>query len=140
MKYLLDGGTLKAALCGRLPVALKMAELGPGDVAVSVVSRLQLEIGLSSSPKAQTRYARLYEVLSNTIRTIEFGEHEAQQAATLGAYLKSGGEAIGTMELILAAQAMTHHFTLVVDDITPYRMVTGLKVENWLSEKTDHSH
>lgn len=134
MKYLLDAGTLSAALCGRLPVVLKLAELGPGEVALSVLSRMQVEIGLRSRPRAQARYARLLRTLSQTVRTLEFGEADAAQAATLGAYLESGGERIGPMELMLAAQAMTHRYTLVVDDVAPYRMVNGLNVENWLAK------
>lgn len=132
VKYLLDAGTLSAALRGRLPVVLKLAELGPGEVAMSVVSRMQVEIGLRVRPRAQARYARLLRTLAETVRMVEFGVIEAQQATTLGAYLESTGERIGLMELMLAAQAMTHRYTLVVDDLAPYRMVTGLNVENWV--------
>lgn len=138
MKYLLDAGTLSAALRGRLPVVLKLAELGPGEVAMSVLSRMQVEIGLRTRPRAQARYARLLRTMAQTVRTLEFGEAEAAQAATLGAYLESlsdsGGEKIGPMELMLAAQAMTHRYTLVVEDVAPYRMVNGLNVENWLGK------
>ncbi|MGQ0530050.1 MAG: type II toxin-antitoxin system VapC family toxin [Panacagrimonas sp.] len=138
MKYLLDAGTVSAALRGRLPVVLKLAELGPGEVAMSVLSRMQVEIGLRTRPRAQARYARLLKTMAETVRILEFGEAEAQQAATLGAYLESllgaGGERIGPMELMLAAQAMTHRYTLVAEDLTPYRMVTGLNVENWLGK------
>jgi tRNA(fMet)-specific endonuclease VapC len=134
MKYLLDAGTLSAALRGRLPVVLKLAELGPGEVAMSVLSRMQVEIGLRTRPRAQQRYARLLRTLSETVKTLEFGEAEAQQAATLGAYLEQGGERIGPMELMLAAQAMTHRYTLVAEDLAPYRMVNGLNVENWIGK------
>lgn len=134
MKYMMDAGTLSAALRGRLPVVLKLAELGPGEVAMSVFSRMQVEIGLRTQPRAQARYARLLRTLAESVRIVEFGEVEARQAATLGAYLESGGERIGPMELMLAAQAMTHRYTLVAEDIAPYRMVTGLNVENWLGK------
>lgn len=137
MKYLLDAGTLSAALRGRLPVVLKLAELGPGEVAMSVLSRMQVEIGLRSQPRAQARYARLLKTLSESVRVVDFGAAEAQQAATLGAYLESGGERIGPMELMLAAQAMTHRYTLVAEDLAPYRMVTGLNVENWLGKSPE---
>ena len=123
MKYLLDAGTLAAALRGRLPVALKLAELGPGDVAISVLSRMQVEIGLCSSSRAQARHSRLFMACAASINSI-----------TLGAYLQSGGESIGVMELMLAAQAMTNRYTLIAEDMRPYRMVTGLNVESWLSK------
>jgi predicted nucleic acid-binding protein len=38
------------------------------------------------------------------------------------------------MELMLAAQAMTHRYTLVAEDLAPYRMVNGLNVENWIGK------
>ena len=53
MKYLLDAGTLSAALRGRLPVVLKLAELGPGEIAMSVLSRMQVEIGLRTKSGAK---------------------------------------------------------------------------------------
>jgi tRNA(fMet)-specific endonuclease VapC len=113
---------------------LKLAELGPGEVEMSVLSRMQVEIGLRTKPRAQARYARLLRTLAETVKTVEFGEAEAQQAATLGAYLEQGGEHIGPMELMLAAQAMTHRYTLVAEDLAPYRMVNGLNVENWIGK------
>lgn len=137
MKYLLDAGTLSAALMGRLPVARRLGEAEPGDIAVSVLSRMQVEIGLRTQPRARARYARLLRAMDQAVRTIEFGEAEARQAATLGAYLQAHGEAIGPMELMLAAQAMTHHHTLVADDLAPYRMVTGLNVENWVGRAAE---
>lgn len=135
MKYLLDAGTLSAALMGRLPVARKLGETEPGDIAISVLSQMQVEIGLRRNPQARARYARFLRVLKQSVRVIEFGEAESKQAATLGAYLQSTGEPIAPMELMLAAQAMTHHYTLVAEDLAPYRMVTGLNVENWLGKQ-----
>ena len=137
MKYLLDAGTLSAALMGRLPVARKLAETEPGDIALSVVSRMQVEIGLRTQPRARARYARLLRVMDQTLRLIEFGEAEARQAATLGAYLQANGVDIGPMELMLAAQAITHQHTLVVENTVPYQMVTGLNLENWLSKSPE---
>lgn len=133
MKYLLDADTLCAALCGRLPVVTRLARIGPGHVAVSAVSRMQVEIGLRKRPEAQQRYGRLLKSLIAAVRTLEFGEADAAQAATLGAYLVADEKPIGTVELMLAAQAMTHGHTLVVTDLAPYRLVAGLNIENWAS-------
>lgn len=135
MKYLLDGGTLAAAIKGRLPVVLRLAQLSPGEVALSVFSRMQVEIGLRVQPRAQARYGKLLREFSQNLQVIEFGAAESELAATVGTYLASAGEAINALDLMLAAQAMTHRCTLVCDDVAPYRMVAGLDVENWLNYK-----
>lgn len=137
MKYLLDGGTLAAALKGRLPVVLRLSELAPGQVALSVFARLQVEIGLRQQPRAQARYAKLMREFCQRLQLIEFGDAEARQAATLGSYLTAKGESIGAVELLLAAQAVAHRCTLVTEDVRPYRMVAGLNVENWLDPESE---
>lgn len=134
MRYLLDGGTLAAAVKGRLPVVLRLAQLSPREVAMSVIGRMQVEIGLRAQPRAQARHGRLLREFSQSLHVIDFGDLESRQAATVGAYLAAAGESIGALQLMLAAQAMTHRCTLVCDDIKPYRMVAGLDVENWLDQ------
>ena len=50
MKYLLDAETVIAAVKGRLPVVLRLGQLKPDDVAVSVISRSTFSVVMEMVP------------------------------------------------------------------------------------------
>lgn len=135
MKYLLDSNIIAAAIKGRLPVVVKLSALKPGDVAISVVSRLEAEMGLRGNPRAQGKYGKLLREFIATVPVLDFGSAEAQQAVALGGYLQQGGEKLEGYNLLVAATALAHQLTLATDDAAPFVHVPGLYVENWL--KTD---
>lgn len=135
MKVLLDAGTLAAMLRGRLGVVLQLARRRPVDVAVPVVARMQVEIGLQADPRAQARYSKLLREFVDSVQVIEFGEVEAEAAARIGSYLAASGETIGAIELMLAGTAVAHQRTLVAEAAAPYRAVPGLALESWLEQR-----
>ena len=45
MKYLLDSNIVVAAIKGRLPVAVKLSAMRPGDIAVSIVAKMVGHMG-----------------------------------------------------------------------------------------------
>jgi len=132
MGVLLDAATLVAAVKGRLPVVLALAQLKPGDVCVSIVGQVQAETGLRLQPRAVARYGDLLKQLLATVRVIEFGSVEAQHASQLAGYLAQQQETLGGFELIQAATALAHGLTLVTEQPNRYLSVPGLDVDNWL--------
>lgn len=135
MKVLLDAGTLSAMLRGRLPVVLQLSKARPIDVAIPVVAKMQVEIGLQAHPRAQARYGKLLKEFIESVRLIEFGEVEADAAVRIGGYLAASGERIGAVELMVAATAVAHQRTLIAETAAPYRAVPGLAVESWLDQR-----
>ena len=135
MKVLLDAGTLAAMLRGRLEVVLQLSRRRPVDIAIPMVARMQVEIGLQSDARAQARYSKLLREFIDSVRVIEFGEAESEAAARVGSYLASSGERIGAIELMNAGTALAHQRTLVASMTAPYRAVPGLAVESWLEQR-----
>jgi len=132
MGILLDADILVAAVKGRLPVILALGQLKPDDVAISVITQVQAETGLRLEPRALVRYGGLMKQLLSTVRIIEFGVAEAQQASQLAGYLAQQNEHLSGFELILAATALAHGLTLVTSEPQRYLSVPGIEVENWL--------
>ena len=91
MKYLLDSNIVVAAIKGRLPVAVKLSAMRPGDIAVSIVAKMEAEMALRGDTRAQSRYGRLLRDFLANVRVLDFGVTEAQQAVTLGGYQRQGG-------------------------------------------------
>jgi tRNA(fMet)-specific endonuclease VapC len=131
VKYLLDAPVLAAAVRGRLPVVLRLAELKPGDVAVSVVSRVEVELGLRAQPRQQARQFRLLRELLASVRQLEFGAAEAQQAVQLAAYLQPSGERLNALDLQVAATALAHQLILVTERPEIFAALPGLDLEQW---------
>ncbi len=132
MKYLLDSSIIVAAIKGRLPVVVKLSALKPDDVAVSIIGRMEAEIGLRGSARVQGKYAKLLRDFLANVRVLDFGMVEAQQAMNLGTYLQQGDERLDAYGLLIAATALAHQLTLVTEDTVAYAKVPGLETENWL--------
>ena len=132
MKYLLDSNVVVAAVKGRLPVAVRLSALRPGDVAVSVVARMEAEMVLRADARAQARYGKLLRDFFANVRVLDFGVAEAQQATTLGGYQRQSGLSMNGYDLLVAATALAHRLVLVTDNAAAFADVPGLDIENWL--------
>ncbi len=132
MRYLLDSDALASVVRGRLPVVLKLAQLKPSDIAVSVLARMEAETALRLQPRAQARYGRLLKDFLATVSVLEFGPAEAQHAVNVSAYLQAAGDSLPTLDLLQAATALSHQLTLVTDRGTAFAGVPNLDVERWV--------
>lgn len=131
MRFLLDSDVLAGAIKGRLPVVLKLSQLKPSEVAVSIISRMEAESALRLQPRAQARYGRLLKEFLASVPMLDFGAVEAQQAVVLNAHLQPSGEKLAALDLMLAATAVAHQLTLVTDRGTAFASVPNLDVERW---------
>lgn len=133
IKYLLDAATVVAAVQGRLPVVLRLSRLKPGEVAVSAVSKMQLEVALRRTPRASPRYSRLLREFFEAIRVLDFRSEDASQLANLAPYLPQEAGGPSAYELLLAATALSHRLTLVTDSPQRFAFIPGLEAESWVS-------
>ncbi|MES2491151.1 MAG: PIN domain-containing protein [Pseudomonadota bacterium] len=133
MKYLLDSNIVVAAIKGRLPVAVRLSSMRPGDIAVPIIAKMEAEMALRADTRAQNRYGKLLREFFANVRVLDFGAAEAQHAITLGGYQRQGGGApMDNYNLLVAATALAHQLVLVTDDTLAFADVPGLDVENWL--------
>lgn len=131
MKVLLDSDVLAAAIKGRLPVVLKLAQLKPGDVAVSVMSQVEAETALRLNPAAQARYGKLLKEFLSAVTVLDFTAQDAQQAVVIGSYLQASGERLVPLDLWVAATAVSRQLVLVTERPLAFAAVPNLDVERW---------
>lgn len=130
LAFLIDTNVAIYLRDGEPSVAAKMRELGP-PLALSIVSRVELENGVYKDPKwTAERRATLDKILTR-IMTIEFGELE------LAGY-RSIVETIGysrarVSDRMIAATALVHDFVVVTMNGGDFRDVPGLRLEVWPS-------
>lgn len=128
---LLDAETIIAAVKGRLPVILRLAELKPDQVAVSVISQVEVEAALRSQPRVNSRHGKLLKTFFGAVSLLDFDGRCAQQAAALGAYLQQVGEPLPPLDLLLAATALAHQRSLVSPRSALFSRVPQLDLQNW---------
>lgn len=100
------------------------------DLCTSIVVQCELLFGLSKRPSV--RLQRAYELHMRSLKVISLEEADAPVYAQLRHTLESRGTPLGPNDLLIAAQAMRCHATLVSADVA-FAQVPGLKLENWLA-------
>ena len=130
MTYLLDSSVIAAALKGRLPVVLKLGQLKPGEVAVSVLGKLEAERALRREPRLQSRFGKLLREFLASVTVLDVTAPVAQQAVNVSAYLGEG-ETLSGFDLLTAATALSHQLTLVTERRSVFAAVPGLEIEDW---------
>lgn len=100
-------------------------------VCISSITAAELQFGAMkrNSPSLTARvngFCELVEVREWTFKTaIYYGK--------LRTALERAGTPIGSMDMLIAAAALTENATLVTNNTAHFSKVSGLKLANWLS-------
>jgi tRNA(fMet)-specific endonuclease VapC len=101
-----------------------------GDLGVSVITLAELEYGASKSSQP----ARNRDALEQFVSPLEIAAFDRQATTVYGkvrALLEKRGRTIGSMDLLIAAHALSLSARLVTHNVKEFRRVPGLRVENW---------
>ena len=100
------------------------------DIGVSAITLSELEYGVAKSTKPQQNKLALAEFLA-PIEILPYDDMAAQQYGELRADLERKGAPIGSLDMLIAAHALSLKCVLVTNNEIEFRRVPGLKVENW---------
>ena len=101
-----------------------------GDIGISVITLAELEYGVSKS----SRPARNREALEQFISPLEIVPFDRRATAVYGKLrttLEKKGEAIGSMDLLIAAHALSLEVQLITHNVREFGRVPGLRIEDW---------
>jgi predicted nucleic acid-binding protein len=129
MSFLLDTDICSAYLKNdRTVVSKVMLHFGSLNVSVISLGELLTWAMRASAPPSRLqgvrdllRAATLHDVVQSVAE--KFGEVRAG--------LMDRGVSVGAMDLLNAAVALIHDFTMVTNNVGDYAHVPGLRVENW---------
>ena len=111
-------------------VVERFATHAVGDIGISVMTLAELEYGVSKSG----RPARNREALDQFISPLEVAPFDRQATAAYGKLrtaLEKKGRTIGSMDLLIAAHALSLDVRLITRTIREFGRVPGLRVEGW---------
>ena len=101
-----------------------------GAVATSCVTVAELEYGVARSSSPERNQAALDEFLL-PLAIVPFDTGAARVYGPLRAHLEGKGTPIGSLDLLIAAQALASGLTVVTRHVREFRRVPNLRVEIW---------
>jgi tRNA(fMet)-specific endonuclease VapC len=136
MIYMLDTNICIYALNraeGSDRILRRMSARVYGEIVLSAVTIAELRYGMANSAFPKDNMQRLNEFLE-IVHPLDFPVEATGQFAAIRHSLKTKGKAIGPYDLLIAAHARHLEAVLVTNDVREFSAVTGLKLQNWLSD------
>jgi tRNA(fMet)-specific endonuclease VapC len=101
-----------------------------GDIGLSVITLAELEYGVSKS----SHPARNREALEQFILPLEVAAFDRPATLAYGkirTLLEKKGRPIGSLDLLIAAHALSLGVRLVTTNVKEFKRVPSLRVDNW---------
>jgi len=131
MIYLLDTCAVSDFIKG-IPATLKQVkEKEPGMIAISSISRMEIEYGLRLNPERAKKILPVLQAFLSSIRIQPFGDADAQAAGAIRAALKREGRPIGSYDVLIAGTALARGLILVTSNTGEFSRIGGLLLEDW---------
>lgn len=131
--FLLDTDTSIFLLNRKNPaVEQRLRSFGRGDVGISAITMAELYYGAAHSKKRRSNENRV-RIFCSSLSFFPFDEAAAEIFGTTKEYLVSGGEMIGTMDLLIASVAMARKAVLVTHNLREFQRIPRLSCEDWFA-------
>lgn len=131
MKYLLDTCTVSDFVKGDPNVLAQIKATPPNLIAVSALTRMEVDYGLSLKAERARKLAPLLDAFFASILTLPFDEADATAAAAIRAALKIQGQPIGAYDVLIAGTGLARGLVVVTSNVGEFKRVSGLQVEDW---------
>lgn len=102
-----------------------------GDIGISSITAAELAFGVSKSRHMGKNRHALEQFLS-PLEVAVFDQAAAWSYGRLRAQLETKGSPIGSMDMLIAAHALSLGVRLVTNNLREFRQVPGLRLDNWV--------
>jgi tRNA(fMet)-specific endonuclease VapC len=132
MSYFLDTNTCIYFLKGMYPnIRTQLQSKRPLDIKIPAIVKAELLFGAERSQHVKQNTQRVMDFLI-PYETVPFASDDAEIYAKIRSALQMQGSPIGANDLIIAATVMEHQGTLVTNNLSEFKRVKHLKLENWV--------
>ena len=104
----------------------------PDTLFTSCICVMEFRIGSALREDFVVFWQKIYEEILSTVGIIPIGMDEAVAAGDILANLRKTGKILGIEDVLIAASAITHGYTVVTANVRHFSRIKGLTVENWL--------
>ena len=133
MKFLLDTN-ICIYIIRQKPVEVlnKFKAYDVGDIAISSITVAELEFEVQKSQFPEKNQQALAQFLI-PLSVVTFDRPAAIVYGKIRSDLEKQGIPIGSLDILIAAHALSLQITLVTNNIKEFNRVPNLKLENWIS-------
>ncbi len=133
MKFILDTN-ICIYLIKQQPIKVveKFKRYTPEQIGLSTITISELQYGVLKSKKKNANKKAL-DLFLTPFEIFNFDSKAASEYGKIRSDLEKKGTPIGGMDLLIAAHTLRLERTLVTNNESEFRRVTGLKVVNWLN-------
>lgn len=132
MKYMLDTNVC-IYIIKRKPtdVLERFKQTDISEISISSITLSELFYGVSKSSKPEQNFMALTQFVA-PLEILPFGGEASQYYGDLRAYLERQGTPIGSLDMLIAAHALSLASTLVTNNEKEFNRVPNLNIENWV--------
>ena len=132
MKVMLDTNICIYLIKQQPPTVIERFLSHPvGAIGVSSLTVAELAFGVNKSQQMAKNRLALEQFLA-PLEVAVFDHDAALSYGRVRARLETIGSPIGSMDLLIAAHALSLGVRLVTNNLREFRRVPGLKLENWV--------
>ena len=102
-----------------------------GDIGISSITVAELAYGVSKSRHSSKNRHALEQFLA-PLQVAGFDQAAAWSYGRLRGQLEAKGTPIGSMDMLIAAHALSLGVRLVSNNVREFQRVPGLRLENWV--------
>ena len=102
-----------------------------GEIGVSAITVAELQYGVEKSQRREENRAALTQFLLPLV-IVDFDDRAAIAYGEIRAALESMGRPIGSLDMLIAAQAASLNVALITNNVGEFSRVPGLVSENWV--------
>ncbi len=129
--YLLDTNACIYLIKNTYPsLSSKLFSMHPSEFFISSITVFELEYGASKSKWGDQTRQKLALFLA-PFQILPFTTDDAVNAGRIRGSLEEKGTPIGPYDVLIAAQAITKHLTVITKNIDEFKRVPSLAVEDW---------
>jgi len=131
VKYLLDTSICVELIRGRRAKLIKrMAQRPTADFGLSSITVAELQYGVCKSPHSAQEREALDEFLA-PLTVLDFDYDATLLYGRIRAHLEAAGTPIGSLDMLIAAHAVSRDLVLLTHNLKEFKRVPTLKAEDW---------
>ena len=136
MKYLLDTN-ICIYIINEKPqnVLIKFEQYPVHEFAISSITHAELQYGVTKSGQKNRNQLALDEFLLPLTILPFHGTSLMESYGRIRVFLESKGKAIGPLDTLIAAHALSMDLTIISNNIKEFSRIPNLKCENWVESR-----
>ena len=131
MKMLLDTNVISDFVCGEPRVLAQLRACAPADLAVTIITIMQIAYGLARNPPRARKIGPLLDSLLASLNVLPYGEQDARETGRIRAQLEAAGNPIGLCDAMLAGVARSRDLRMITHNLSEFSRVSGLRTTDW---------